>query len=91
MFVKVAPTPANHPISGKNVRPLVPEVKVKKFVPIYHFYNMPGHIHPKYFKYKNTFKMNSVEQPYYKSRTVPKHKIDLKNKSVKKIWVKNQI
>ena len=32
--------------------------------------------------------MNSVEQPYYKSRTAPKHKIDLKNKFVKKIWVK---
>ena len=32
--------------------------------------------------------MNSVEQPYYKSRTVPKHKIDLKKKYVKKIWVK---
>ena len=29
-----------------------------------------------------------MEQPYYKSRTAPKHKIDLKNKSVKKIWVK---
>ena len=32
--------------------------------------------------------MNSVEQPYYKSITAPKHKTDLKNKSVKKIWVK---
>ena len=32
--------------------------------------------------------MNRVEQPYYKPRTVYEHKIDLKNKSVKKIWVK---
>ena len=32
--------------------------------------------------------MNSVEQPYYKSRTTLNHKIDLKNKFVKKIWVK---
>ena len=85
VFVKDAPTPANHLVSGKNLRPPVLEVKIKRFVPICHFCNMPGHIHPKYFKYKNTFRMNSVEQPYYKPKTVSKHKIDLKNKYVKKI------
>ena len=32
--------------------------------------------------------MNIMVKCYYKPRTVPKHKIYLKNKSIKKIWVK---
>ena len=86
VFVKAAVTTQNHFGSGKIIKPTLP--KVKKFVPICHYCNKSGHIRLKCFKYKNTFRMNSVEQPYYKSRTAPKHKTDLKNKSIKKIWVK---
>ena len=68
------PQQHNHFGSGKIIKPALPCKK-------------PGHIRPKYFKYKNTFINNSVEQPY-KSRTALKHKIDLKNKPIKKIWVK---
>ena len=32
--------------------------------------------------------MNRMEQPYFKPRTVPKHKIDLDNKSAKKLWIR---
>ena len=88
MFVKASLTPTNHPVSGKNVRPSVLECKVKRFVLICHLRNMSGHIHSKCFKYKNTFRMNRVKRSYYKPRTAPKYKIDLKNKFVKKIWVK---
>ena len=49
VFVKAIPTPINPLMSGKIVRPPMLEVKVKRFVPICHFCNMPGHIHPKYF------------------------------------------
>ena len=86
VFVKATATTQNHFGSGKIIKPALP--MVKRFVPICHYCKKPGHIRPKCFKYKNTFRMNSVEQPYYKSRTAPKHKIDLKNKFVKKIWVK---
>ena len=83
VFVKAAATTQNHSGSGKIIKPALP--KVKRFVPVCHYCNKSGHICPKYFKYKNIFRMNSVEQPYYKSRTAPKHKTDLKKKSVKKI------
>ena len=86
MFVKATATTQNHSGSSKIIKPTL--LKVKKFVLICHYCKKPGHIRPKYFKYKNTFRMNSVEQPYYKSRTAPKNKTDMKNKSVKKIWMK---
>ena len=57
-------------------------------MPICHYCNKSGHIHPKCFKYKNTFKINRIKQSYYKLKTASKQKIDLKNKFVKKIWVK---
>ena len=83
VFVKSTATTQNHFSSGKIIKPALP--KVKKFVPICHYCKKSGYIRPKCFKYKNTFRMNSVEQPYYKSRTAPKHKINLKDNFVKKI------
>ena len=61
VFVKATPTITNQLVSSKNVRPPMPEVKVKKFVPICHFCNILGHICPKCFKYKNIFRMNRIE------------------------------
>ena len=91
-FVKAAPTIAKRPIFGKNVKPPLLDVKVKRFVPVCHYCNKPGHIRPKCYKYKKMLRMNKIEQPCcYKPRIVPIQKIDLKNKSVKKIWVKNHI
>ena len=49
---------------------------------------MLDHICPKYFKYENIFKMNRIEQPLYKLRTAPKLKINLDNKSAKKVWIR---
>ena len=86
--MKATLTIANPYVSGKNAKPPPPKDKLKKIVPICHFCNMPSHIHPKCFKYKNTFRMNRMKQPYYKPRTAPKHKINLKNKFINKIWVK---
>ena len=67
----------------------------RRFVPICHFCNRPGHIRPKCFEYQNTFKMDRFGKYNYKSRVAvykpknaPKHKIDLKTNHVKKIWVK---
>ena len=88
MFVKVTATTENTPIFRKNFDLLFPVGKKKRFGPICHYYNMPSHIRPKCFKYKNTFRMNRMKQPYYKPRIAPKHKINLKNKYIKKIWVK---
>ena len=81
----------NNVVSGKNSDLLLPEGKKKKFVPIYHYYNKLGHIRPRCFKYINTFRMDRMVKSTYKLRAIPKHKINLKNKSVKKIWVKNHI
>ena len=84
VFVKYAPTTTNRHVSGKNAKPPLPKVKVKRLIPIYYYCNMPSHIRPKYFKYKNIFMMNRIEQPYYKLRPTPKLKIDLDNKFAKK-------
>ena len=43
MFVKATPTTVNPYVSGENAKPSPPKHKVKKFVLIYHFYNMPSH------------------------------------------------
>ena len=88
MFVKAASTIVKQPVFGKNAKPSLPDVKVKRFVPICHYCNKLAHIRPKCFKYKNTRRMNRIKHSYIKSRTTLKHKINLKNKSVKKIWVK---
>ena len=76
-------------VSGKNFYSLLPEGKKKRFVPICHYCNKPGRICPKCVKYKNTLMMNKIEQHYYIPRNASKHKINLKNNSIKKIWVKN--
>ena len=65
----------------------------KRFVPICHFCNKPGHIRSKCFKYQNTFKMSRYGNYHlrfavYKPRIAPKHKIDLRKNNVKKIWIK---
>ena len=64
----------------------------KRFVPICHFCNKPGHIRPKCFEYRNIFKISRHENYHSKfaakSRKTPKHKIDLKKNVVKKIWIK---
>ena len=88
IFVKVAPTTANQPVSSKNVIPPVPKGKVNRFVSICHFFNLPGHIRPKCYKYKKVFKMNKIEQPYSKPRIALRIKIDLNDKSIKKLWIK---
>ena len=49
---------------------------------------MPSHIRPRCFKYLNTFGMDMIVESYYKPRIAPKVKIDLKNNSVKRIWIK---
>ena len=88
VFVKTAPTLANHHVSSKISNPPLSEVKMKRFVPICHYCIKLGHILPRCFKYINTFRMNKIVKSACKPRTAPKHKIDLKNKSVKKICVK---
>ena len=96
VFVKnVAKTKNTHG-SSKNSTSSLSKGK-KKFVPIFHYCSMPGHIRPKCFEYKNTFKMSRIGKYDYKPRfaaykpkTIPKHKIDLK-KNVKKIWIKKKL
>ena len=88
MFIKVVATTKNSPISSKNFNPSLSEGKKKSFVPICHYCNMHGPIHPKCFKYKDTFRMSRIVKSPYKTRTASKLKIDLKNNYVKKIWIK---
>ena len=87
VLVKVATKTKNTHISGKNFNPSLSKGK-KKCMPICHYYNKSSHIHPRLFKYINTFRMSGMVKSPYKPRTVPKLKIDLKNNSVKKIWIK---
>ena len=72
---------------GKNAKPPLPDVKVKKFVLICHYCNMSGHIRPKCYKYKKILRMKKIE-PYYKPRTAPKIKIDLDNKLSNRLWIR---
>ena len=88
VFVKAIAKIENTLISGKNSNALLSEGKKKGFLPICHYCNKPGHIHPRCFKYRNTFRMNRMVKNVNKPRTAPKHRIDLKNKFVKKIWIK---
>ena len=83
--------------SSKNSTSLLFEGK-SKFIHICHFCKRLGHIFPKCFEYQNTFKMGRFRNHYhnlrdstYKPRDVSRHKIDLKNNNIKKIWIKNQI
>ena len=55
----------NTPSSGKNSTPSLSRDK-RRFVPIYHFCNRPGHIRPKCFEYQNTFKMGKFRKYNYK-------------------------
>ena len=85
VFVKATAKIEIRHVSGKNSNPLLSEVKTKGFVPICHYCNMPGHIRPRCFKYINIFRMNRMVKFAYKSRIAPKHKINLKDNSIKKI------
>ena len=91
MFVKTIVIRENCHVAGMNSNPPLSKVKMKRFVPICHFCNMPSHIHPKCFKYKNTFRMNRMVKSAYKRRTAHKHKIDLKIILSRKYGLKNQI
>ena len=89
--VTIAAKIMNIIISGNNSTSSLFRSK-KRFVPIYHFCNRPGHICPKYFEYQNTFKMGRFRKSNYNSRVaghklknVPKHKIDLNTNHVEKI------
>ena len=91
VFVTAVAKTMNTPSSGKNSTTSLSRGK-RRFVPICHFCNRPGHIRPKCFKYQNTFKMGRFKKYSYKSRVVvykprnaSKHKIDLKTNHVKKI------
>ena len=86
----VAKTVNSH-FSGNNSTRSLSRGK-RRFVPICHFYNRPGHIRPKCFEYQNSFKMGRFGKYNYKSRfavykprNALKHKIDLKINHVKKI------
>ena len=64
VFVKTAIKIENTLVSGKNSNSLLPECKKKIFVPTCHYCNKPGHIRPKYFKYRNTLRMiKNVHKP----------------------------
>ena len=82
---------ANQSNFGKKIMTPMLEDKVNRFVPVCHFCNRLGHICPKCCKYKKLFRMNKIEQLYSKPRTAPKIKIDLNDKPVKKLWIKNHI
>ena len=86
MSITVVVKTMNTPSSSKNSTPSLSKSK-KRFVSIYHFCNRPGHICPKCFEYKNTSKMGRFGK--YNSRGATyKHKINMKDNFVKKIWVK---
>ena len=85
VFVKTVATIENPHVYGKNSNPSLFEDKKKRSVPIFHYCNMPSHIRPRCFKYINTFRMNRMIISAYKPRTASKHKLNLKNNSVKKI------
>ena len=85
VFVKATSTTVVQPVSGKKMISTVAESKVNLFVPICYFCNFPGHIRTKCYKYKFFLWMNKTEQPYYKSMTTPKTKINLSDKPVKKL------
>ena len=57
----------NTPSSGKNSTLTLSRGK-RRFIPICHFCNWPGHIHPKCFEYQNTFKMGRFRKYNYNSR-----------------------
>ena len=63
--VTAAAKTMNTPSSGKNSTPLLSRGK-RRFVPICHFCNQPGHIRPKCFEYQNTFKMGRFRKYNYK-------------------------
>ena len=66
IFVNAAAKIENHHVSGKNSNPPLSEIKMKMFVPIYHYCNMLRHIYPRFFKYINTFRMNRMVKFAYK-------------------------
>ena len=95
VFATAAAKTVNTHFSGKNSITSLFNGK-KRFVPICHFCNRPGHIRPKCFEYQNTFKMSKYGNYHsrfatYKPRNAPKHKIDLRKIMSKKYGLKNLI
>ena len=86
VFVKPAATTPNHPGSDKIVKPGLSQVK--RFVPTCYHCNMPGHIHPKCYKYIKILRTKKIEKHFYKQRTTPKIRIELDNKSPNRLWIK---
>ena len=82
LFVKTAAIIENPFVIGKNSNPLLSGGKKKIFVRVYQYCNMFGHIRPKCFEYKNTFRMSRMLKSSYKPRIAPKIKIVLKNNYV---------
>ena len=77
-FKPTVTTTPNHLVFGKTFKPALP--KIKRFVRTCYFYNMPGHIHPRCYKYIKFLRMRRNEKPFYASRTTHKIKVELDNK-----------
>ena len=75
VFVKGSATTPNHHTFGKTFKPAL--LKIKRFVPIFYFCNMLGHIHPRCYKYIKFLRMRRNEKPFYASRTTHKIKVEL--------------